>query len=382
MDACPALAYSRDPATGAVLLDTGKCVGCKYCAWACPFDAPVFDAGQGVMTKCTYCNDRLTLGRQPACVALCPTGALGFGDFDEARLTQQVDAFPSTGLGPRIQIEPLRRERRLPAMTVTESGAPFTPAPPEGDAEISLRSEWSLMAFTLLASTLVAVVATVATTSWRVDARGFAVAAAITLGLASAHLGRKSRAWRAILNLRRSWLSREIVSLGSFFGIATLWLAFAPGQGRVGIAIALLGFVSLFCADQVYSVLSRPRPALRHSAGVLWTGLFLTGIFSGAWWLAAPIGLGKLSFYILRKLQFHQTKRPTRLPLSIARVALGFAIPLAAWGADATYGRMMTLVCVLAGEAIDRAEYYLELERETPRRRIAEILWGLPHRSS
>ena len=36
MHACPALAYRRDEETGAVLLDSSKCIGCKYCAWACP----------------------------------------------------------------------------------------------------------------------------------------------------------------------------------------------------------------------------------------------------------------------------------------------------------------------------------------------------------
>jgi Fe-S-cluster-containing dehydrogenase component len=40
MFACPALAYSRDEKSGAVLLDEGKCIGCRYCAWACPYDAP------------------------------------------------------------------------------------------------------------------------------------------------------------------------------------------------------------------------------------------------------------------------------------------------------------------------------------------------------
>jgi DMSO reductase iron-sulfur subunit len=382
MHACPALAYSRDPATGAVILDPDKCVGCKYCAWACPFDAPLFDAGRGVMTKCTFCNDRLKGGLQPACVALCPTDALGFGDLDETRTTQQVDAFPRTNLGPRVRIEPIRSERRLPAMTATESSATLAPATPEGDSGISLRSEWSLMLFTLLASTLVAIVATAATTSSRVDARAFAVAAAVTMGLASAHLGRKLRAWRAVLNLRRSWLSREIVSLGGFFVAATAWLGLAPGEGRTGIVIALAGFLGLLCADQVYGVMRRAGPGYRHSASVLWTGFFLTGVFSGAWWLALPIGVGKLALYVLRKLQFHQTDRQTRLPLSLARVALGFVIPLASLAADLPDGWTLTVVCVMVGEAIDRAEYYLELERDTPRRRIADVLLGLAPGSS
>ena len=76
MYACPALAYSRDGRTGAVILDENKCIGCKYCSWACPFDAPRFDAARGVMSKCTFCNHRLADGLAPACASLCPTGAL------------------------------------------------------------------------------------------------------------------------------------------------------------------------------------------------------------------------------------------------------------------------------------------------------------------
>ena len=91
MYACPALAYHRDRSTGAVLLDEGKCIGCRYCAWACPYDAPVFDDERGVMSKCTFCDHRLKEGRKPACTALCPTRALDFADLAEADLVNEID---------------------------------------------------------------------------------------------------------------------------------------------------------------------------------------------------------------------------------------------------------------------------------------------------
>jgi hypothetical protein len=180
-----------------------------------------------------------------------------------------------------------------------------------------------------------------------------------------------------VLNLRRSWLSREIVLLSCFLGAATVWLALAPGDGRTGIAISLIGVLGLFCADQVYGVLRRAGPGSRHSASVLWTGFFLTGIYSGTWWLAVVIGFGKLGLYCLRKLQFYQFERPTRPGLGLLRVTIGFLVPLGLWSIGLPGARPLIIACVLAGEAIDRVEYYLELERETPRRRIADVLLRL-----
>lgn len=58
MAQCPADAYYRDELTDAVLINADICVGCQYCAWVCPYDAPKYDPDAGVMTKCTFCVDR------------------------------------------------------------------------------------------------------------------------------------------------------------------------------------------------------------------------------------------------------------------------------------------------------------------------------------
>ena len=109
MTACPALAYSVDAGSGAVLIDPDACIGCGYCAWACPYDAPRFDADVGVMTKCTFCNHRLAAGLAPACAALCPTGALSVSPLPEEELSQPIAGFPSGNLQPALKIIPLRR---------------------------------------------------------------------------------------------------------------------------------------------------------------------------------------------------------------------------------------------------------------------------------
>ncbi len=85
---CPTGASYKRP-DGIVLVDPEKCMGCNYCAWACPYGARELDQNAGVMKKCTLCVDRIydeklpVLDRQPACVLACPTSARLFGDFDD-----------------------------------------------------------------------------------------------------------------------------------------------------------------------------------------------------------------------------------------------------------------------------------------------------------
>jgi anaerobic dimethyl sulfoxide reductase subunit B len=82
MEVCPAGAITRRE-DGLVLLDPDRCMGCRYCEWACPYGAPQYDSATGRMTKCTFCVDDLDRGGQPACVAACPLRALDFGDLAE-----------------------------------------------------------------------------------------------------------------------------------------------------------------------------------------------------------------------------------------------------------------------------------------------------------
>jgi anaerobic dimethyl sulfoxide reductase subunit B len=81
-EVCPTGAYQKRE-DGAVLLDSSRCMGCRYCEWACPYGAPRFDAENGWMTKCTLCSDRLDEGLPPSCVSSCPMRALDFGTTEE-----------------------------------------------------------------------------------------------------------------------------------------------------------------------------------------------------------------------------------------------------------------------------------------------------------
>ena len=89
---CPTGAISKRAEDGIVLVDQAKCIGCHYCFYACPFGIPQYDQ-DGKMAKCDFCLDRLQDGKEPACVATCPAGALHSGTLEElARLAEQKAA--------------------------------------------------------------------------------------------------------------------------------------------------------------------------------------------------------------------------------------------------------------------------------------------------
>jgi len=107
---CPTGA-TKKKADGTVIVDSKLCVGCRYCAVACPYGARCFTpewkdyftggkmpssqfaeharkkwfevSDRGVVSKCNFCEERVEQGRNPACVDACPTEARTFGDLDD-----------------------------------------------------------------------------------------------------------------------------------------------------------------------------------------------------------------------------------------------------------------------------------------------------------
>lgn len=90
MKVCPADTYSKRP-DGIVVQDHDKCIGCRMCIMACPYNAPVFDPVEGKTSKCNLCAERLDEGLLPRCVASCPGGVLQFGDIAELRARHSAD---------------------------------------------------------------------------------------------------------------------------------------------------------------------------------------------------------------------------------------------------------------------------------------------------
>ncbi len=99
---CPVGAFQKT-AAGPVVYDETKCIGCRYCMFACPFQVPTYEWDQRLpkVRKCDMCADRVAAGRPTACAEICPTGATKFGDRDallaeaQQRLREKPDQYVS-----------------------------------------------------------------------------------------------------------------------------------------------------------------------------------------------------------------------------------------------------------------------------------------------
>jgi anaerobic dimethyl sulfoxide reductase subunit B (iron-sulfur subunit) len=112
VDCCPTGALEKRD-DGIVLIDEDKCIGCRYCEWACPYEGPQFNEDTGKMTKCDFCASRLDQGLNPVCVDACPMRVLDFGDMDELRAkygnVREVAPLPSADItGPCMIVSPHR----------------------------------------------------------------------------------------------------------------------------------------------------------------------------------------------------------------------------------------------------------------------------------
>jgi formate dehydrogenase iron-sulfur subunit len=82
--ACPVGAIKKS-SLGPVVYDADKCIGCRYCMLACPYQVPRYQWTKlaPFVKKCNMCAERVSTGGQPACTEACPVQASIFGNRDE-----------------------------------------------------------------------------------------------------------------------------------------------------------------------------------------------------------------------------------------------------------------------------------------------------------
>lgn len=104
---CPTHAlFTRDD--GIVDFDNSRCIGCKSCLQACPYDAIYIDEDTHTAAKCNFCAHRVDEGLEPACVVVCPTHSIWVGDLEDptSGISKLVNNNPTTVRSPEQNTGP------------------------------------------------------------------------------------------------------------------------------------------------------------------------------------------------------------------------------------------------------------------------------------
>ncbi len=273
LHACPVDAFEKDPHTGIVRHLDDQCFGCRYCTMACPYDAPKFHAGKGIVRKCDMCSERLAVGEAPACVQACPHEAIRIRVVDIAEVIGRAETggFLPESPDPRYTLPAthyhtthLSRPGGLPS----QDDHPVEPD----------HAHWPLVIMLVLTQLSVGGFALELPGLFMGRAGSFSLNLQSALCLAFAwaglaasvsHLGRPQYAYRALIGLRHSWLSREVLAFGLFAALATIhvllvFLAPAPVANAPGLRAAMVAMIvstgvsGVACSVLIYHVVQRP----------------------------------------------------------------------------------------------------------------------------
>lgn len=278
--ACPVNAYEKSPTTGIVKHLDDQCFGCQYCTLACPYDVPKYHAAKGIVRKCDLCSDRLAVGEAPACVQACPHEAIAIRIVSTR---QVIDDSLSRQFLPGAP-EP---QFTLPTTTYkTNRTFPRNLIPADYHTPKREHAHWSLIVMLVLTQLSVGAFVVelwltsqlglvLGRTNTEVGSLGQVpgltalVLGVVALAAATLHLGRPLYAFRAVLGLSHSWLSREIVAFGVFAKLAALYatadwwlqwcgLPIVSIKPWLGLAVAVSGLLGVFCSVMIYDFTQRP----------------------------------------------------------------------------------------------------------------------------
>jgi formate dehydrogenase iron-sulfur subunit len=270
LNGCPVLAYEKDAVTGIVRHLDDQCIGCQYCILKCPYDVPKYSHKRGIVRKCDMCAGRLAVNEPPACAQACPNGAIRITVVSHAAIIAEArEGIFLPGAPDPAYTQPTTRYRSgrgLPARLVPANAHSLKPS----------HSHPALVAMLVLTQLSVGVFCLErvlrqlfpANLMMHLSAFHAQVALAIgllALGTSTLHLGRPFAAWRAVIGLRTSWLSREIIVFGVFAGLAMLeaagfWLKPLRAFYSAGLstAVGVSGLLGVFCSLMIYHETRRP----------------------------------------------------------------------------------------------------------------------------
>jgi formate dehydrogenase iron-sulfur subunit len=256
LSGCPVRAYEKDPRTGIVRHLDDQCIGCQYCLFACPYDVPKYNRRRGIVRKCDMCSDRLASGEAPACVEACPHQAIRIRVVRHEQVVEECEANQFLpGAPPPLRTLPTTNYK-------TRQVLPRNMLPADYYTVRREHAHWPLIVMLVLTQLSVGAylvqwllsqahldaAAMFEGTVQQISALGFGLLALATSVL---HLGRPRYAYRAVLGLTTSWLSREIVCFGLFaiaagMSAALAWRRTGGPPAAFDLANAISGLVVVF----------------------------------------------------------------------------------------------------------------------------------------
>jgi Fe-S-cluster-containing dehydrogenase component/DMSO reductase anchor subunit len=302
LTACPVNAYEKDPLTGIVRHLDDQCFGCQYCTLACPYEVPRYHRAKGIVRKCDMCSPRLAIGEAPACVQACPQEAISIRVVDVLQVRDDAEADPFLPAAPEPHLTypttSYKTRRVFPRNLLPADYHSVAPQHPHGPLIVMLvLTQLSVGAFVVGLALEHISQAELLAPLRPVHALTALLFGLLALAASILHLGRPQYAYRAVLGLRHSWLSREIVAFGAFAGAAMVYAAsthLAPHavelQTIMSWLVTLTGLAGVFCSAMIYAATRRelwslPRAGLKFlltsavlGLAVFWLSLALAAL--------------------------------------------------------------------------------------------------------
>lgn len=262
MTGCPTKAYTKDETTGIVKHLEDQCFGCQYCILKCPYDVPKYNKKKGIVHKCDMCIGRLNAGQPPACVRACPNGAIRIVLVDRNEVRKNFEEFVNVPDAPASNYTyPTTRyttKKQFPRNMVSADYLTVSPEHSHLPLVVMLALT-QLSVGTFGAQILLKKLVGVGLNHLLSPVHVFVALGAGLLALAASifHLGRPLYAFRAVLGLKTSWLSREILAFGVFALLAVIFVLGLRSEA-MSYAVFLTGLIGVLCSVMVYRDTRRP----------------------------------------------------------------------------------------------------------------------------